>query len=81
MPIADGAAVPSGQKIWVRSTGPSTVVLEATAEATVPTGNVYLYDGNTGGVTDAQHLILAKTATLKTTVQATAEFLPPARWS
>ena len=76
-PIADGASVPSGQKIWVRSTGPSTVVLEATAEATVPTGNVYLYDGNTGGVNDAQHLILAKTGTLKTTVHATAEFLPP----
>ena len=39
-----------GQKIWVRSTGPSRVVLEATAEATVPTGNVYVYDGNTAGV-------------------------------
>ena len=49
MPIADGAAVPDGQKIWVRSTGPSTVVLEATAVATVPTGNVYVYDGNTTG--------------------------------
>ena len=52
-------------------------MLEATAEATVPTGNVYLYDGHTRGVTDAQQLILAKTATLKTTVQATAEFLAP----
>ena len=64
-PIANGASVPSGQKIWVRSTGPSTVVLEATAEATVPTGNVYVYDGNTGGVSDAQQLILAKTGTLE----------------
>ena len=75
--IADGASVPDGQRIWVRSTGPSEVVLEATAEATVPTGNVYVYDGNTGGVNDAQHLILAKTGILKTTVHATAEFLRP----
>ena len=76
VPIPDGAAVPSGQKIWVRSTGPSTAVLQATSEATVPSGNVYLYDGNTVGVNDAQRLILAEEATLTTTVHATAEFLP-----
>ena len=58
-------SVPSGKKIWVRSTGPTIAVLEATSTATVPHGNVYLYDGNTGGVSDAQHLILAKTDTLK----------------
>ena len=52
-------------------------MLEATAQATVPTGNVYLYDGNTAGVSDAQQLILAKAATLTTTVQATAQFLAP----
>jgi Thioester domain len=46
VPIADGALVPSGQKIWLRSTGTSVAVLQATSEATVPTGNVYLYDGN-----------------------------------
>ena len=76
VPIADGATVPSGQKIWVRSTGPPTVVLQATSKATVPSGNVYLYDGNTNGVNDAQRLILDEQATLTTTVQATAEFLP-----
>jgi hypothetical protein len=76
VPIANGAAVPSGQKIWVGSTGPATAVLQATAEATVPSGNVYLYDGN-AGVGDAQKLILAQAATLTTTVQATAEFLAP----
>lgn len=75
-PIRDGATVPSGQRIWVRSAGPSVVVLQATSEATVPTGNVYLYSGNTG-LSDAQKVILAHTATLTTTVQATAEFLPP----
>lgn len=74
--IPNGSPVPSGQKIWVRSTGPSTAVIQATAEATVPSGNVYLYDGN-GGPNAAQKLILAQTATLTTTVQATAEFLPP----
>ena len=51
VPIANGATVPSGQKIWVRSTGPSSVVLEATATATVPSGNVYLYDGKPAGST------------------------------
>jgi len=76
VPIADGAQVPSGQKIWLRSTGTSTAVLEATSEATVPTGNVYLYDGNYPGTNHAQKLILAETATLRTTVDATAEFLP-----
>ncbi len=40
-------------------------MLQATSTATVPHGNVYLYDGNTAGVSDAQHLILAKTATLR----------------
>ena len=38
-----------GQKIWVRSTGPPLAVLQATAKATVPTGNVYLWDGNNPG--------------------------------
>ena len=78
VPIADGATVSSGQQIWLRSTGgSSSAVLQATATATVPSGNVYLYDGNTAGVTDAQRLILAENATLTTTVQATAQFLPP----
>jgi hypothetical protein len=77
-PIDNGAAVPSGQKIWVRSTVPTLAVLQATAVATVPTGNVYLYDGNgNNGLTNAQKLILAHTATLRSIVQATAEFLHP----
>ena len=71
--IAD--AVPSGQTIYLRSSGPSTAVLKATAQATVPTGNVYLYDGN--GRPDGQKLILAETATLTSSVQATAEFQAP----
>ena len=76
--IPNGASVPSGQRIWVRSAGgSSTAVLEATATAIVPSGNVYLYDGNTAGYKQAQKLILATEATLTTTVQASAEFLPP----
>ena len=40
----------SGQRIWMRSTGvSSTAVLQARATAIVPSGNVYLYDGNSGG--------------------------------
>ena len=30
-------------------------------------------------MSDAQHLILAKTGTLRTTVEATAQFLPPGK--
>lgn len=71
------AEVPSGQKIWLRPAGGShTAVLQAVSTATVPSGNVYLYDGNTAGVDDAQRLILARPATLKTTVGAAAQFVP-----
>ena len=78
--IANEASVPSGQQIWLRrSTGPpaDAAILEATARATVPSGNVYLYDGNTSGTTEAQKLILARTATLETTVKALATFREP----
>jgi Domain of unknown function (DUF5979)/Thioester domain len=77
--LGDGttATVRSGQEIWLRAAGgDSAATLQATTTATVPSGNVYLYDGNTAGVNDAQRLILAEEATLKTTVYATAEFLP-----
>ncbi len=70
------ATVPDGQKIWLRSAdGSSSAVLEATATSTVPSGNVYLYDGNTGAAA-GQKLILSQPATLTTTVRATAQFLP-----
>lgn len=75
--IAPESLVPTGTKIWLRSSGPSRAVLQATSEATVPSGNVYLYAGNNPGVRDAQRLILAQESTpLKTTVYATAQFLP-----
>jgi hypothetical protein len=72
--ISNGDAVPSGQKIWLRAGSPGTAVLEASATATVPRGNVFLYDGNIRGVEEAQKLILAETGVLFTTVRATAEF-------
>ena len=72
-PIAPGSTVPSGTQIWLKQTGPDAAVLQATAKATVPQNNVYLYDG-TNGVNDAQRLILAQDATLTTTVNAKALF-------
>ena len=72
-PIAPGTTVPSGTQIWLKQTGQSAAVLQATANATVPQNNVYLYDG-TNGVPDAQRLILAQDATLTTTVNAKALF-------
>ncbi len=78
-PIAQGAVVPDGQKIWLKSTSPEAgaAVLSATATATVPTGNVYIYDGNTPGTTKAQNLILSQHATLDTKATADAEFKAP----
>jgi hypothetical protein len=77
VPIANGATVSTGAQIWLGSTGGPAAVLRATAVATVPSGNVYLYDGNTPGKAKAQKLILAQSATLTTSVQAAAEFQPP----
>ena len=75
-PIAGNAAVPVGQQIWLQAAGPGagTATLTATGVATVPTGNVFLYDGNTPGVNDAQRLILAQTGQVTVTAQAAAEF-------
>jgi Domain of unknown function (DUF5979)/Thioester domain len=77
--LGDGstADVPSGQQIWLRAEGDAkTAQLQAVSTAKVPSGNVYLYDGNTAGVNDAQRLILAQPAVLRTTVRATAQFVP-----
>jgi len=71
--IPTGTTVPSGTQIWLKQTGQSAALLQATAKATVPQNNVYLYDG-TNGVPDAQRLILAQDATLTTTVNAKALF-------
>lgn len=75
-PIANGDVVPLGQQLWLvpSSPGASGATLSARGVATAPTGNVYLYDGNTVGVDDAQRLILAQTAQVATTTDAAAEF-------
>ncbi|KAA9135941.1 thioester domain-containing protein [Microbacterium caowuchunii] len=75
-PIANDSAVASGTQIWVTST--STVANETTLRAravvTVQRGQVYLYDGNTPGRTDAQRLILADTTELDALAEATPSF-------
>ena len=77
VPIAPFAAVTTGTKIWLRSTGTPEAKLQATSAATVPSGNVYLYAGNNPGWDDAQRLILAQDSKpLRTTVYATAQFVP-----
>ena len=70
-PINDGDTVADGTQIWLNSASVGTATLTATAKAEVPTGNVYLYNGGASG---AQKLILAQTATVQTTVSATADF-------
>ena len=77
LPIANGSTVPNGQQIWLKSDTAGTATLSATATATYPTGNVYLYDDNTAGVNDAQRLIIAEQSTLTTTVKAVATFRAP----
>ncbi|MCS5724148.1 thioester domain-containing protein [Herbiconiux sp. CPCC 203407] len=75
-PLANPSTVASGTDVWLRSDPGATEepVLRARAVVTVQTGEVYLYDGETPGLADAQRLILAKTAELDATAQATAEF-------
>ena len=50
------------------------MTLTARGVATAPSGNVYLYDGNTPGVSDAQRLILAQNADVSTLTTATGDF-------
>ena len=76
-PIANGSSVPSGTFVWLRSPSPGAATLKATAIATFPSGNVYLYDGQTAGKASAQKLILSKQDTKATTVSAQATFLAP----
>jgi len=76
-PIANGAPVPSGANIWVRAPTAGTVTLSAESRATVPTGNVYLYDGHSPGITDAQKLILAQTGVVRTKATAQATLALP----
>ena len=68
--------VSSGTQVWVRSEGGGTGPANITARAvvTVPTGNVYLYDGTTSGVDNAQKLILATTRDLSSNAVAAADF-------
>lgn len=77
-PIAQGTAVPDGTQVWLVPTDPlpgAEVTLLARGESEVPSGNVYIYDGNTPGVDDAQRLILAETVDVVANVTATAEFV------
>ncbi|QWC11034.1 thioester domain-containing protein [Arthrobacter jiangjiafuii] len=68
--------VPSGTQVWVRSdtgaTGPANI--SARAAVSVPTGNVYLYDGGTTGLDNAQKLILAVTRELSSNATASVTF-------
>ncbi len=76
-PIADGDTVANNTQIWLLpddAVAGGTVTLTARGVASVPSGNVYLYDGNTAGVNDAQRLILAEDAEVSTTTTATGVF-------
>lgn len=76
VPLANPSDVASGSSIWVTNSAgtASETVLSARAVVTVPRGEVYLYDGNNPSFEDAQRLILAATAELDATAQATATF-------
>ena len=75
--IPNGTAVPSGTNIWIQDAAAGAVTLSASAQATVPTGNVYLYDHNSPGLLAAQKLILAQTGEVRTDVQAQATLALP----
>lgn len=76
-PIANPSTVPSGTQVWVRSTSATPItdtVLRARAAVTVERGEVYLYDGYTPDLADAQRLILANTTELDATASAAASY-------
>lgn len=76
-PLANPSTVASGTSIWLTGPGVTGVVdsvLNARAVVTVQTGNVYLYDGNTPSLSDAQRLILAVTTELEAVASAGVEF-------
>jgi len=76
-PIANLTAVASGTAIWVTDASAGTVTLSAAAVASVPSGNVYLYDNNSSGIAAAQKLILAAPGVVTTTVTAAAQLTLP----
>jgi hypothetical protein len=73
--VPNGSTVANDSKLWLQSATIGTAALSATASATVPSGNVYLYSGNFDSVNDAQRLILAQTTTVTTRVSAAAQFV------
>ncbi|PRI11400.1 hypothetical protein B4915_06045 [Leucobacter massiliensis] len=78
IPIPDGTTVPDGQLVWVlpdTEEPGSTVELVARGSATTPSGNVFLYDGYTPGMTDAQRLILAESVSLTSESSGLITFL------
>jgi hypothetical protein len=76
--VANGTTVPNGTQLWLQGAAPGSATLTATAVATVPSGNVYLYSGNFANVTDAQRLILAQSAEVTTTVSAALQLFDTA---
>lgn len=77
MPVADGSAIVPGTNLWVAydaDLAPESFTLSATA--TVPAGNVFLYDGANPPRTTAQKLVLAADAVVP--IRASARVVPPA---
>jgi hypothetical protein len=69
------ATLPAGTTdVYVQAGSAGEIEVAAAATATVPSGNVYLYDGETYGVPAAQKLILAKSASVATRAKATASY-------
>lgn len=75
--VAAGSVVVPGTGLWVRydaDLAPEAFTLAASA--TVPAGNVFLYNGGNPPRTAAQKLVLAADTTVP--IRATGEVLPPA---
>ncbi|KAA9150131.1 hypothetical protein F6B41_21080 [Microbacterium lushaniae] len=79
-PLPNPYPTTSGAQVWVgsESGAADTTVLTANASVAVPGGRVYVYDGQAPDIPEAQPLILADTAQLEATAQATAEFFAAA---
>lgn len=75
--VLSGSAVAPGARLWVRYDADlAPEIFTLSASATVPAGNVFLYNGDNPPRTAAQKLVLAADTTVP--IRAAGEVLPPA---
>ena len=77
VPVANGAAVPSGTQLWLRGTAAGPATIRGSVSTVIQSGTVYLYTPENPvnpNPPEAQTLILAQQGTVSTLDEAQATF-------